>query len=214
MYLQKYGNQYLYTEDIPLLISPDGISSTATLGTISVDVAILIKPSGIASTAVLGTIAVDVAQLIKPSGIASTATLGTIVSITASKKERRSIFDATTRQYGGRRGQGTRVNVKTDWQASFGDAEIKNKPFSSVVNGTVDTNTTFSNPTGTFYEGHELTYRFKDDGTSRTITWGTQFRDGGATPPTSTTINKWHTVKYLWNSTDEYWDCISAIVQP
>ncbi len=58
-----------------------------------------------------------------------------------------------------------------------------------------------------------LVFRIKDDGTTRSITWGSNFANKGATAPTSTTANKLHTVTFEYDSIAEVWGCIDAKVE-
>jgi hypothetical protein len=70
--------------------------------------------------------------------------------------------------------------------------------------------TTIASPTGTPVQGQKLTFRFKDDGTGRAITWNAIFRAIGVTLPTTTTANKTIYVGCLYNSTETYWDVIAV----
>ena len=72
------------------------------------------------------------------------------------------------------------------------------------------TNTTIASPTGTPVQSQSLIFRFKDDGTSRTITWNAIFRAIGVTLPTATTANKLLYVGCKYNSTDTKWDVVSV----
>ena len=71
-----------------------------------------------------------------------------------------------------------------------------------------------TNPTGTALDGEQFIMRIKDNGTSQTISWGTDYANCGGIMPTVTTISKWHTVGFIYSTTDAKWYCISAIVQP
>ena len=72
------------------------------------------------------------------------------------------------------------------------------------------TNTTIASPTGTPVQSQSLIFRFKDDGTSRTLTWNAIFRAIGVTLPTATTANKLLYVGCKYNSTDTKWDVVSV----
>ena len=72
------------------------------------------------------------------------------------------------------------------------------------------TNTTIASPTGTPVQGQSLIFRFKDDGTARTLTWNAIFRAIGVTLPTTTTANKLLYVGCKYNSTDTKWDVVSV----
>ena len=72
---------------------------------------------------------------------------------------------------------------------------------------------TLANPTGTFAEGQALIYRIKDNGTARSITFGTKFRALGVTLPTTTTISKTTYVGCIYNSTDDKFDVVASLTE-
>ena len=69
---------------------------------------------------------------------------------------------------------------------------------------------TLANPTGTPVQGQPLMIRIKDNGTSRSITYGSQFRAIGVTLPTATTISKTTYLGCVYNSTDTKWDVVGV----
>lgn len=72
-----------------------------------------------------------------------------------------------------------------------------------------------ANPTGTPTEAQALTYRFKDNGTARAITWsGSEFRSFAATMPVTTIVSKALYVTFWRNVTDTKWDCMAVGQQP
>lgn len=71
-------------------------------------------------------------------------------------------------------------------------------------------NTTIASPTGTPVQSQDLVFRFKDDGTARTLTWNAIFRAIGVTLPTTTVANKLTYVGCKYNSTDSKWDVIAV----
>ena len=72
---------------------------------------------------------------------------------------------------------------------------------------------TVNNQTGTPDDGKKLLIRIKDDGTTKTINWDTNYVAGGATMPTSTTAGKWHHVGFVYNMNTNTWLCVAAAVQ-
>lgn len=62
-------------------------------------------------------------------------------------------------------------------------------------------------------DGYRLMLRFKDDGTSRTITLGSSFRAMGITVPTATTAGKWLILACIYNGPDSIFDVVAAAVQ-
>lgn len=72
---------------------------------------------------------------------------------------------------------------------------------------------TLANPTGTAVPNAPLIIRIKDNGTSRAITFDTQYRAIGVTLPTATTISKTLYLGLIYNSTDTKWDVIGVNLQ-
>lgn len=68
-----------------------------------------------------------------------------------------------------------------------------------------------TNLSGTPANGQRLLIRILDNGTARTITWGTSYASRGATLPTTTVISKYLYVSLIWNSTASTWDCVGAV---
>lgn len=67
-----------------------------------------------------------------------------------------------------------------------------------------------SNLSGTPNNFDELVIRFKDDGTARSITWGSSFEAKGASLPTTTVINKVLTVGFIYDSVTSKWGCVAV----
>lgn len=65
---------------------------------------------------------------------------------------------------------------------------------------------TIANPTGTPSDGQGLLIRLEDNGTSRAITFGAQFRAFGSALPTATTLGKIMYIGAFWNALDSKWD--------
>lgn len=65
--------------------------------------------------------------------------------------------------------------------------------------------------------GSKMVFRFKDNGTARTLTWTTagsnSFRAVGVTLPTTTVINKVTYVGCIYNADEAFWDVIAAVTQ-
>jgi hypothetical protein len=72
---------------------------------------------------------------------------------------------------------------------------------------------TLANPTGAFVEGQSLIIRIKDNGTARSIAYGTNFRAIGVTAPTTTTANKTTYIGIIYNDTDTKWDVVGVTTQ-
>ena len=67
---------------------------------------------------------------------------------------------------------------------------------------------TIANPTGTMTEGQPLMIRIKDNGTARSIAFGTNYRAIGITLPTTTVISKTMYLGLIWNATDTKFDVV------
>lgn len=74
------------------------------------------------------------------------------------------------------------------------------------------TNLSINSPTGTV-DGARIRYRFKDNGTSRTLTWNAIFRAIGVTIPTATTVGKTLYVDTFYNAADTKWDVIGVVLE-
>ena len=72
---------------------------------------------------------------------------------------------------------------------------------------------TLANPTGTFSEGQSLIIRIKDNGTARSIAYGTNFRAIGVTAPTTTVANKTTYIGCIYNSTDTKFDIVGVCTE-
>jgi hypothetical protein len=66
---------------------------------------------------------------------------------------------------------------------------------------------------GTPDEMYGFIIRIKDNGTSRAITWDTDYRALGVTLPTATTVGKTMYIGMIWNATDSKFDVTSVIVE-
>ena len=75
---------------------------------------------------------------------------------------------------------------------------------------TLSQNTTIANPTGTPVHGQRLTIRVKST-TSRTLTFGSQYRGSTDTPLPTATSGGGLTdyIGFMWNATDSKWDYIA-----
>ena len=71
---------------------------------------------------------------------------------------------------------------------------------------------TLANPTGTAVDAWGLVVRIKDNGTARTIAYGTQYRAIGVTLPTTTVISKTLYLGMAFNNADTKWD-VFAVAQ-
>lgn len=70
------------------------------------------------------------------------------------------------------------------------------------------TGLTIANPTGTMVQGQALMIRIKDNGTGRSIAFGTNYRALGVILPTTTIANKTTYLGCIWNATDTKFDVV------
>lgn len=71
---------------------------------------------------------------------------------------------------------------------------------------------TLANPTGTGTDGQPMVIRIKDNATTRTIAYGTQYRAIGVTLPTATTASKTIYLGGFWNVADSKLD-VTAVAE-
>lgn len=71
-------------------------------------------------------------------------------------------------------------------------------------------NITINAPSGTPTDDQPMRFRFKDNGTGRTLTWDAIYRAIGVTIPTTTVANKTVHITARYNSADTKWDVISV----
>ena len=116
---------------------------------------------------------------------------------------------------------GSTYDSKSVTGANILNPRVQSVTSSATVTANADTNDlvvitaqaaglTLANPTGTPVQGQPLMIRIKDNGTSRSITYGSQFRALGVTLPTATTISKTTYLGCVYNSTDTKWDVVGV----
>lgn len=69
---------------------------------------------------------------------------------------------------------------------------------------------TLANPTGTAVDEWGISIRIKDNGTARSIAYGTQYRTLGVTLPTTTVISKTLRLGIIFNNADTKWDVVAV----
>lgn len=69
---------------------------------------------------------------------------------------------------------------------------------------------TLANPSGTAIDGVGIVIRIKDNGTARTIGYGTQYRAIGVTLPTTTVVGKTLYLAGIWNVEDTTLDIVAV----
>lgn len=69
---------------------------------------------------------------------------------------------------------------------------------------------TLANPTGTAVDGWGISIRIKDNGTARSLTFGSQYRAIGVTLPSTTVISKTLYLGMIFNNADTKWDVVAV----
>jgi hypothetical protein len=139
-----------------------------------------------------------------------------------SVSEVKSLLNYTASDVGAPSGSGTSSGTNTGDQ-TFLNARVQTVASSATVTA-VSTNDlvtitaqavglTLANPTGAFTEGQSLIFRIKDNGTARSIAYGTNFRAIGVTLPTTTVANKTTYIGCIYNSTDTKFDIIGVCTE-
>ena len=72
---------------------------------------------------------------------------------------------------------------------------------------------TLANPTGIWVQGQALMIRIKDNGSARTIAYGTKYRAIGVTLPTTTTASKTTYLGVIYNATDDKFDVMGVTTE-
>ena len=124
----------------------------------------------------------------------------------------------------------TDINKKFVWNGSAwekikGNIESVTQATATTLTPNIDTSTmeilsslaaalTIAAPTGTPHEGQGLTFRFKDDGTARALTWNAIFEDYTGSLPTTTTAGKTVYIGCKYNLINTKWDVIAVQTQP
>lgn len=117
------------------------------------------------------------------------------------------------------------LSSQSDLQAALDLKQARSPSIQSVVSSATVTPTfsndmvkitaqatglTIANPTGTAIDGLGLVIRIKDDGTARTIAYGTQYRAIGVTLPATTVVSKTLYLAMVWNSDDTKFDVVAV----
>lgn len=108
---------------------------------------------------------------------------------------------------------GSKVDPQTNTIASSATPSINTDTTDEFTITALAANITSmtTNLTGTPVNGQPLMVRIKDNGTARTITWGTSFQSSGvATLLATTTASRTHYIGLRYNSTDAKWTCLAV----
>lgn len=99
------------------------------------------------------------------------------------------------------------ITVTSNTITPDGDTDLV-RPSASLAAGL-----TIANPTTTPADGAGFVVDLIDNGTSRTLTWGSKYANRMATLPTATTAGKRHRLGFEYNAADDKLYCMYAQVQ-
>lgn len=96
--------------------------------------------------------------------------------------------------------------------SSSATPSINSNNYDAVTITALSTNITSmsSGLTGSPNNFDKLLFRIKDDGTARTITWGSSFESKGVTLPTTTVSGKVLTIGFIYDSVTSKWGCVAS----
>jgi len=105
-----------------------------------------------------------------------------------------------------------RINPRVGSVASSATPTINTDNYDAYKITALATNITSftTNLSGTPVDFQKLTIRILDNGTGRTVAWGTSFQAMGADLPTATTAGKVTTVGLVYDSVDSKWGCVAV----
>jgi hypothetical protein len=105
-----------------------------------------------------------------------------------------------------------RINLRVDSSTSVATLTPNIDSYDMEVILSLNQNLTVANPTGTPTDGQRLTIRIKDNGASRTISWGTAYRGSSDLPlPTATTAGKTMYLGFIYNADFSKWDFVAKL---
>lgn len=104
---------------------------------------------------------------------------------------------------------GTRVNPRSNTQTSTTSLTPALANYDVEIISALAANLTINNPTGTPVAGQKLLLRVKDNGTTRTLTWGSEYRGIGFTLPAATTTSQTLYLGCIYNVEDTKWDVVA-----
>lgn len=114
---------------------------------------------------------------------------------------------ALTQIAGGLSDKGVRTAPRISSAAS-GDISPDIDDYNYYRRTALSAGVTIANPTGTPNDGDGLLIELQDNGTTRAITWGSDYAVDsiyGLTLPTTTVVGKTHFITFIWNVTASKW---------
>lgn len=103
-----------------------------------------------------------------------------------------------------------RITPRVSSSASTATLAPDSDAFDVVALTAQAANLTIAAPSGTPTDGQRLIIRFRDNGTSRTITWNAAYSAYSSDLPTATIISSTMVYDFIWNSSTSKWDLLSG----
>jgi hypothetical protein len=100
--------------------------------------------------------------------------------------------------------------VSTETSSATPTINTDNVDAHSITALATDITSFTTNLSGTPTNFQKLIIRIKDDGTSRSITWGSSFEAKGVDLPTATTKSKVLTVGFIYDTVTSKWGCVAS----
>lgn len=157
------------------------------------------------NTTQLATTAMVHSEVVLLATLASPTLTGTPLSTTASVGTNTTQIATTAFVYGERASRVTSItsNGTPTYNTDTCDA-VSITALAAAITSMV------TNKTGTAVNFQKLTFRIKDNGTARAITWGADFEARGMALPTTTVISKVLTVGFIYDTVSAKWGCVAS----
>lgn len=98
--------------------------------------------------------------------------------------------------------------------AASGTVNINLDAEDAVIRTALSANVTINNPTGTKFNGRVVAVRLRDNGSARTITWGSEYRGMTTALPATTVANKTLYVYFVVNADENTLDILNVQAVP
>jgi len=177
-------------------------TGTATIrnATVTLDGDLNVNGGDIATTSATFTVANTTATSVSVGGAATSVLIGATTGTATIRNANVVVTGTLTSRYA------TKV-ANTDTATTLTPDVSANNQYSYTA---LATGLTINAPTGTPLDGERLTFRIKDNGTSRSLTWNAIYRIVGTVLPTATVASKINYVGCIYNSADTKWDVIAV----
>lgn len=100
------------------------------------------------------------------------------------------------------------IRVSSEASSATPTINVDNVDAHSITALAADITSVTTNLSGAPVNFQRLTIRILDNGTARSITWGTSFEDAGTALPTTTVISKLLTIEFIYNTVTSKWGCV------